>query len=292
MTVTSEIWIKTMSETGEELSACFSPSMGMNFTSYRRADREVIDLSTKALFDERYAGLGAMIGPHFHHRNPNVIPPIKNPSLFPHIARIHSQKDPFSHGIGRYAPWTVESVGPSHLKSVLKGEDTWHGVPLKELEGQDFSMEYEAKMTPMGLEIHLAVKGETESVIGLHTYYALTAGRGKVRAKVQNHYNDQGVLKPMDRSWYYGEDQTLIYDLESAADYGFHNFPDPLHGSVLLETGPNRLQVQYWCDNEENSWQLWHPKGASFVCIEPIAAKDPRKPRLTVNRLKILISIL
>lgn len=291
MTVASEVLIKALSEEGEELSACILPAMGMNFISYRKGEIEVIDLSTKALFEERYAGLGAMIGPHFHHRNPSVIPPIENESLFPHIARAQA-RDPFSHGIGRYAPWRVESVGPSHIKSILRGGDTWHNVPLKALEGQDFFMEYEAKMTPLGLEIHLSVKGETESVIGLHTYYALTNGKGRITAKVQNHYNDQGVLKPIPSTWNYGEDQTLTYELESATDYGFHNFPDPLHGSILMETGSYRLQVQYWCDNEENSWQLWHPKEASFVCIEPLAAKDPRKPRLTVNNLKILISIL
>ena len=38
--------------------------------------------------------------------------------------------------------------------------------------------------------------------------------------------------------------------------------------------------------------QVWHPEGASFACVEPIAAKNPRKPRLTVAQLKILISIL
>ncbi|MFZ0565259.1 MAG: hypothetical protein WAM28_03655 [Chlamydiales bacterium] len=291
MTTTSEVMIRALSNRGEKLSACFLPGMGMNFISYKKGDIEAIDLSTKKLFDERYAGLGAMIGPHFHHRNPSAIPPIDDPSLFPHIARVQGN-EPFSHGIGRYAPWKVESVGSSHIKSVLKGDDTWHGIPLKALEGQDFLMEYEAKMTPLGLEIHLSVKGETQSVVGLHTYYALINGKGRVLAPVQSHYNDQGILKPIPSTWNYGEDHTLTYKLETDTDYGFHPFPDLLHGSILLETGSYQLQVQYWCNNEENSWQLWHPKAASFVCIEPIAAKDPRKPRLSTNHLKILISIL
>ncbi len=190
---TDESVIKTISEDGFELSACFLPSAGMNFISYKKGDIEAIDQSTQPLFEERYAGLGAMIGPHFHHRNSNAIPPIKDESLFPHIAKVKAKgSDPFSHGIGRYAPWAVESKGPTHLKAVLKGDDLWRGVPLKELEGQNFRMEYEANITPQGLEIHLSIRGETETVIGLHTYYALSGG-GRVSSKVQNHYNDQGI---------------------------------------------------------------------------------------------------
>lgn len=277
-----------------EYCVLFLPSSGMNLISLKKGEIEAIDQSTKPLFDERFAGLGPMIGPHFHHRNPNVIPTVKNEELFPHIARVKAQggNEPFSHGIGRYAPWNVEEVSENHVKAVLRGEDKWNDVPLKELEGQDFTMHYAATVTPDGLEIQLSVNSETESVIGLHTYYGLSNKKGTVTTRVRDHYNDQGTLKPIPSTWNYKQDHTLVYPLIEPCDFGFRPYPDSLHGRMELETETHGIRVEYWCENEENSIQMWQPNSASFMCMEPLSAKDPRKPRLTVSGLKILISVL
>ena len=106
--------------------------------------------------------MGALIGPHFHHRNPHAIPPVKNEPLFPHIAKIRARGgvEPFSHGIGRYAPWIVESTSQDGITATLSGEQEWNGVKLKELEGQNFKMGYSAKMLPEGLAIHLSVTSD------------------------------------------------------------------------------------------------------------------------------------
>ncbi len=276
-----------------EYSATFMPGKGMNFTSLKKGEIEAIDQSTRPLFEERFAGLGAMIGPHFHRRNPAVIPPVKEEQRFPHIARIKAQgsTEPFSHGIGRYAPWKVDEASEKRIKAILRGEDKWHDVLLKDLEGQDFEMHYTAELTPDGLQISLSVRSETESVVGLHTYYALIDGKGIISAHVRDQYNDQGVLNPIPSTWNY-EGHQLIYPASEPFDFGFQPYPDPLHGMMELKTGNHRVQVNYWSDNEENSIQMWHPEGASFVCMEPLSAKDPRKPKLTVSRLKILISVL
>ncbi|NGX60707.1 MAG: hypothetical protein K940chlam9_00174 [Chlamydiae bacterium] len=277
---------------GEEYSVCFLPGKGMNFISFRKGDIEAIDQSTSPLFEERFAGLGALIGPHFHRRKPEVIPQVENESLFPHIARVKAKGvvEPFSHGIGRYAPWKVVSVTENTLKATLKGDDTWEGVSLKDLEGQNFEMEYEAKLTPEGLAISLAVSGETESVVGLHTYYDL-AGGGSLKSRVQNEYRVEGNWEPIPSSWEYQPDHTLTYPVKNATDFGFRPFPDPLHGEILLQTLSHQVKVAYSCDNEENSFQVYHPEGASYVCIEPLSAQNPLKPKLTTNRLHILISI-
>ena len=68
--------------------ALFLPEKGMNLTSLKYKNIEVIEQSTKTLFEERYAGLGSLIGPHFHMRPSSRIPPIKDESPFPHIAKI------------------------------------------------------------------------------------------------------------------------------------------------------------------------------------------------------------
>ncbi len=277
-----------------EYSVRFLPSMGMNFVSLKKGEVEVIDQSTQPLFEEKYAGLGAMIGPHFHHRKPHQIGAVEHEERFPHIARVKAKggKEPFSHGIGRYAPWTVEELSESRIQAILRGEDTWHDVPLKNLEGQDFTMHYIATLTPEGLQIELSVRSEKESVVGLHTYYSLAGGGGTVRARVRDQYNDQGEFKPIPSTWNYQSDHTLTFPLPEPCDYGFLPFPDSLYGEMELETERHGVRVQYWCDNEENSIQMWHPEGASFVCMEPLSAKNPRKLSLTVSQLKILISVL
>ena len=288
------IWIRGTGMNGEPLTACFSPEKGMNMLSYQRAGLEIIDQTTRPFFEQRCAGLGAMIGPHFHHRNPDEIPPVKHEELFPHIAqtKIKGTKEPFSHGISRYAPWKIESVSEGEIRAVLTGSHEWNGSLLKELEGQDFVMHYQAKFAAEGLEIDLSVESDSASVVGLHTYYSLTQGQGIVLCSVQDQYVEKSILKPIPSTWNYGVDHTLIYPLDSETDFGFHPFPDPLQAQIELACASHRVRVEYACGNPENSFQLWHPVGASFVCIEPLSAKDPRKPKLTSSRLKILISIL
>ncbi|MFN0065946.1 MAG: hypothetical protein ACKVOH_06900 [Chlamydiales bacterium] len=273
-----------------DLKAKFLPEKGMNFVSYTKGAIEAIDQSTLPLFEERYAGLGAMIGPHFHRRNPAVIPSLPKEEAFPHVAALKAkgEKEYFSHGIGRYAPWDVVEKGEEKLIARLRGNMEWNGVLLKEIEGQDFTMSYEARMSEKGLEITLGVVGETEAVVGLHTYYALYGG-GAVYATVQDEYNVGGEFKKIP--WHIDKDQ-LVYPLDKDTDFGFLSAPDPLHGKIDLVTATHTVRVQYWSDNAECSWQLWHPKGSSFACVEPIAAKNPRKVRLSVNKIKILISLL
>lgn len=288
----NKITLKAKAEDDQPLEVVFWPERGMNFISYKKAGVEVIDQTTWDLFEERYAGLGAMIGPHFHHRNYSIISKIQDESLFPHIARVKAKgtQEPFSHGIGRYAPWKEEHT-ETKIRATLAGKDTWNGVPLAELEGQDFKMQYEAELTPKGLRIFLSVVSETDSVVGLHTYYRLTGG-GRVIAKVLPQFNDHGEIKPIPKQWSYGEDFTLDYPLVENTDYGFYPYPDPLEGHIFLKTNDYHLKIFYRSLNQENSWQLYHPQGKSFVCIEPLSAKDPRKPHLSVSSLHTLITII
>ncbi len=272
----------------ETLQATFDPERGMNLLSYKRGTVEVIDPSTRALFEERFAGLGALIGPHFHHRK--VIPKVQDESLFPHIARLKAKgvQEPFSHGIGRYAPWKAELISPQKVKARLTGKDTWNGVPLASLEGQNFAMELLAELTPEGLKLDLSVVSDSDSLVGIHYYYHLPQGRGSVSAQVQNHYIEGGEMKPIKLS----SQNLLTLDLDSSYDCTFFPFPNPLQGEMLLDAIDYKLKTRYSCKCQENSWQLYHPAGASFVCIEPISSQDPRHPNLTVSSLTILLEIL
>jgi len=286
------IVLTTQAANGETLQATYLPEKGMNLISYKLGGIEVIDQSTLPLFEERFAGLGALIGPHFHHRRTEVLPKIADETLFPHIARVKAKgvADPFSHGIGRYAPWTATAT-PTTVSATLSGKDIWNGVALSALEGQNFTMHYCAELKPDGLHINLDVVSETDSVVGLHYYYALPKGTGQVIAGVQPEYIDQGELKAIPPTWSYDDQHTLTFDLANAADYTFHSYPNPRQSNMTLDTGDYKVVVSYLSPSQENSWQLYHPKGTSFACIEPISAQDPRHPNLTVSSLQVHIEI-
>lgn len=287
-----KVILENRTKDGSQLQATFLPEKGMNLISYKKNEIEVIDQSTWNLFEERFAGLGALIGPHFHRRLPETIPTVKDESLFPHIARVKAKgvQEPFSHGIARYAPWQAEWTS-TRVKAVLTGKDTWNGISLAELEGQNFKMQFQADLKEDGLFLQLSVVSDTGSVVGIHYYYALPNGKGKVKAKVKNQVIKDGQLQKIPTDWNYDEQHELSVDLTGEADFTFRPYPDPLHAQILLETETYRLKTSYACNCAENSWQLYHPKNASFVCIEPLSAQDPRRPHLTVSGLNIHLEI-
>lgn len=287
-----ELKLKQKTAEGKLLEAIFLPEKGMNLISYMLDGIEVIDPSTKPLFDERFGGLGPLIGPHFYQRNPAVIPPIKDESLFPHIALTRAQKraDPFSHGIARYAPWKYQA-DDSKITAALTGKDQWMGVPLADLEGQQFQMSFAAALTPEGLKLDLSVTSDSDSLVGIHYYYRLPKGKGTIFSRVQNRYIVSRELKPIPGEWNYDAQHRLVYPLNQETDFTFHPFPDPKGGEILLKTDEYALKTTYSCSSEENSWQLYHPKGGSFVCIEPISAFDPRAANLTASALSINLQI-
>lgn len=287
------IILKNKAVDGTPLEVTFLPDKGMNMISYKKGKIEAIDQSTLPLFEERYAGLGALIGPHFHHRNPSIIPPIKDESLFPHIARVRAKgvKDPFSHGIGRYAPWQAEA-SETKVKAIIAGKDLWMGVPLSSLEGQNFKMQYTAELTPDGLQIEISVVSDTDSVVGIHYYYNLPNGTGTIKSAIQSQFIENTQRKPLPSDWNIDSQQVLTFDLSNEADFTFFPFPNTREGEIILDTGSYQLKTTYKCASQENAWQLYHPKGASFVCIEPVSAQDPRHPNLTVSSLSIQLQLL
>lgn len=285
------IILKNRTLKGESLQATFLPDKGLNLISYKLGNIEVIDQSTKAEFERRFAGLGPMIGPHFHRRKPQLIPPV-DPAKFPHVKNLAKTgpTDPFSHGIGRYAPWKPEFTETS-LKGVLSGKDTWNDVPLSVLEGQGFQMTFQAELTPHGLELYLSVMSDADSVVGIHYYYHLPNGKGTVLSHVQKSYIVDEERKPLPLDWNVDEQHLLRYELNRDTDFTFFPYPDPLKGVIKLETETHKLTTTYTCASQENAWQLWHPLGASFVCIEPVSAQDPRHPNLTVSSIHIRVEI-
>lgn len=287
------ITLTSQTEKGETLQAVFLPEKGMNLVSYKKNDLEIIDQSTLPLFEERFAGLGALIGPHFHRRKAGILSAIADESLFPHIAcvKLKGIADPFSHGIARYAPWQATAT-KTKVKGTLSGKDTWNGVPLSALEGQNFKMNFQAELTQRELVLTLDVVSDTDSLVGIHYYYRLPNNKGRIIAAIQPTFIDKGEKKPLPDGWRIDNQHFLTFDLDDEVDYTFFPYPNPREGKIILDAGAYQLVTTYSCQSQENSWQLYHPKGASFVCIEPLSSQDPKHPNLSVSAIRIALEII
>lgn len=255
----------------QDLQATFDPERGLNLLSYSKGAVEVIDFATDSLFRDRFAGRGALIGPHFHQRPKARVKPVSDPSAFPHLKYMEGRPDPFSHGIARYVPWKYESNQTS-IRASLSGKDLFHGMKLADIEGQNFELDFKATLTDL-LHIEYSVVSDTDSLVGLHTYYRLANGKGVVNAKVKEAPHD------------------LSLEMDKPYDLNFHPFR-PREGKIGLETAEFRLEISYQAPSEEVSWQLFHPLQASYVCLEPISAYNPRSPHLTSSSIDVKIKIL
>lgn len=285
--------LKNIAPDGEPLEAVYIPEKGMNLVSYRKGGIQVIDEATTPLFEQRSAGLGALIGPHFYQQN--KAPSGFDESLFPHIAISKSQgrKDPFSHGIARYVPWKFVK-SETQIQAELRGSDLYKGVPLSAFEGQDFHMKYEARLLSDGLYISCFIDSERPSLVGLHYYYAVR-GHGLIHGEVQNTYRDQEKWKEIPTSWLKSKETHLNFPLPQTADFGFlpakkHETDRDYH--LILDTEAYSLHFQYSSSSDsELSVQIFHPEKASYVCIEPLSACFPPKPKLTRSRLEVKLQI-
>src|SRR4029077_6455549 len=149
--------------------------------------------------------------------------------------------EPFSHGIARYAPWKAEAT-VSSVKAQLTGKETWNGIALSALEGQNFTMHLEGDLREQGLFLTLSIISDTASLVGIHYYYALPQGKGRIISEVQNQLVMQGELKPIPSDWEFDSQQQLIFDLQQEADFTFRPYSDVLKGNILLDTEEYQLR--------------------------------------------------
>ena len=279
-----KVTLRHETKKGEILQATFLPEKGMNLISYSyQFDNkiiEAIDQETLPLFEERSAGLGALIGPHFHNRAIEKLPNI--PQLY---NRENITSDPFSHGMSRYTAWHYTHTN-NEIKGSLTGRDLFQKIPLQEIEGFDFSLQFCGALSDRGLNISYSGQGGGPIVVGLHYYYALK--EGLVRGDVQDHYRDQMDLLPIPNSWKQGE--KLHFKVEKPLDFTF--FPKQEEGKVDLMRNDGSISISYKSQDSNNqSLQIWHPENASFICLEPIGANNPRALTANQSTINALIQI-
>ena len=126
------------------------------------------------------------------------------------------------------------------------------------------------------------------SIAGLHYYYALNGTTGNVQMKCAPEYGDKCIYRPIPSRWQ-DKEGNLNFDLAEEADYTFNPISPDFTGEALLTTPTHTLKIHYKTATPENAFQLYHPPGATFVCIEPVTAKDPRKANQKKNSLFVKI---
>lgn len=250
----------------EEYEAHFDEENGLNLVSFKKNGLEIIDQSASSK-------KGPIIGPHFHVHTKHSPPDGKE----------------YHHGLGRYAAWrTVHSE--TQIRAHISGQDKLNSYTLKELEGQDFEMRFDIRLIPSGLRLKLEVVSDKPSMCGFHYYYKL-GPNPIVHAPVKDQYNDQGIIKPLPPEW--KKDKQLYYDLTLETDFGFIPSESPFEHKIIYQNDNYELNVHYLpAHPEEVQFQLYSPKGASFVCIEPMSAKEPRKPKLKHSLLEMKLEIV
>lgn len=276
----------------KDVQAVFAPEKGMNLMRLQVDGIDLIDQNTIHLFEERFAGLGSLIGPHFHHRLPNQIPEVPSESLFPHIAKLKAKgvTEPFSHGIARYAPWKVQS-SKSKIEANLSGKDTWNGVPLSTLEGFSFEMKLIASLLPKGVFLDLCIESEHPSIVGLHYYYTLPAGKATIRAAIEEKYRTSDGWESIP-SRFLDSQGNLSFDATQEIDLGFMPKKTGKNFEIFYENTKCILKVSFRSEETEGSFQLYRPKDASYICIEPLSAKNPKGPSSNKSRLQVSIEVL
>lgn len=271
------------------LIATYSPDQGMNLTSLKLGSYEIIDQNTRSLFNERNSGLGPLIGPHFYHRNKDQIPELPNKNIFKHTAK-KEYPEPLSHGIGRYVPWNYEASDMS-LRANLSGIDSYKGYSLASLEGFDFKLDYQVHLTENGLKIQYNAESPTHpTIVGLHYYYRCDPN-AHVQIDSDTTYGDMGKLKPLKKSWITPEISGVDFPLSEQSDYTFRKESKKNEASATLKNNDYNLSIHYKSKNDEHAFQLYHPNNESFVCIEPVSAKNPRDAKLLKNSLSVEIKI-
>lgn len=263
------------------------PSRGMNLVSIQYDTHELIDPSTRKEYLSNYSGLAPLICPHFYERD--AIPKFSK-EQFPFAKRRidEGKKDPFSHGICRYAPWQY-TKSKSGIKARIQGSDMWNGVALSDLEGFDFEATFDLELTDQGIHYRLSVQGERPCIVGQHYYYQLPAPGSILRFEGEEDYFDGTTKKRVPQEWKSTSGIEIPITPKTALDYCFHIRGDTKR--VTLASNLYDMHVEFSSSTGEPSCQVYRPANASYICIEPNSAALPRRLELKQNALEVSLLV-
>jgi galactose mutarotase-like enzyme len=255
------------------VDALVAPELGMSLVRFSVDGESLLDLQREQVFLEYRKGLGPIILPFFGQR---VKFPELNYDQFPHVHHLRrlNIKDPFQHGVGRYASWSFEQDN-NRVTGHLKGDDRLHDCKLKQLTGFDFTASLTYSLTGRTLEIAFDVAANRPIATGIHFYYDL---KNRDSASVTIPQDNQTDVVRFDR----GLDDVFIPSTASEqVTYTLET------DTYILKT---RVRVVGPPSETFNSVVVFSPENEGYACIEPVSYIVRSENNKRTNRGKILIT--
>lgn len=257
---------------GERVQAVVAPGMGMSLVRFSVDGEQLLDLKREQAFLDYRKGLGPIILPFFGQRS--TFPELDY-DRFVHVEHLRKSnvRDPFQHGVGRYASWAIEEDKNS-VTGYLRGDDRLNDFMLRDLTGFDFTASLTYRLVDGALEISFDVSADHTVATGIHFYYDLK-NRGTATVKIPQ------------------KDGITTVRFDRALDDVFQ--PAEASGEVTctLETDSysldTRIRTTGAPEDTFDSVVVFSPQGESFACIEPVSYLVRSENTKQANRGKIFL---
>jgi hypothetical protein len=238
------------------IRAAISPVFGLSLIDLCFRNEPILDRSREKVFYQSRKGLGPLILPHFNQRN--TIPEI-DLEAFAHVHYLREMnvRDPFQHGVARYAEWRYR-VDEDSVTGSLTGTDRIQGYEISEITGFAFEAEVCYRITETALNIHFDLRAEQPVEAGIHFYYDL-----KNRHSAVVEIPLEGQSEPAVFHFDCGHDTTYLPNRSNRqAIYTLTTDSYVLRTIVPVLGDPS---------NTFDAVTLFSPEGERFVCIEPLS---------------------
>jgi hypothetical protein len=240
----------------KNLSAIISPKFGLSLIDLCFRDIPILDRSREQAFIECRKGLGPLILPHFNQRD---LPPEIDVEAFEHIHYLRKMniRDPFQHGVGRYAEWRYRADKDS-VTGRLSGTDRIQGFTMSQIAGFAFDAEVCYRITGSGLNIKFELTAEKPVETGIHFYYDLKNRSSAV------------VELPLE-----GQNEKTVFHFDRGHDKTYLPSKTNRFATYLLKTDGYELRTTVPVLGDPSSTfdavTLFSPAGERFACIEPLS---------------------
>ena len=272
MRTIEEVYGKCVALNDDGLEAIVAPGMGMSLIRFSVGGEQLLDLDREQAFLDYRKGLGPIILPFFGQRK---IFPQLDYDIFAHVEHLRKSnvRDPFQHGVGRYASWTF-TEDKNSVTGYLRGDDRLHDCELRDLSGFDFTASLTYSLVGGTLEISFDVTADNPVATGIHFYYDL---KNRDTASVTIPQKDGMAVMRFDRGLDdvfkpSGDSEEVTCTLET--------------DSYILDT---RIRTIGPPQDTFDSVVVFSPDSESFACIEPVSYIVRSENTKKTNRGKILL---
>ena len=260
----------------QNIRAVISPIFGLSLIDLCFQDIPILDRSREQAFFESRKGLGPLILPHFNQRE--SLPEVDF-EAFEHVHYLRNMnvRDPFQHGVGRYAEWRYTADTDS-VTGRLSSTDHIQGYAISQITGFTFDAEVCYRITETGLNIKFELTAEQPVEAGIHFYYDLK-NRESAAAEL-----------PLE-----GQSETVVFLFDRGHDKTYRPSKTNRFATYILKTDRYVLRTIVPVLGDPSSTfdavTLFSPEGERFVCIEPLSFSQTGQNEKRSFRGSILLEL-